>query len=115
MNGGDWKILDDFGMSTAPSLFKGKVQSFNEGRFGFYLPGNDEVEISNFSHYAREGKRTTSSLWVSLIPQFKSTAKLSSSMPQAQALCVQNAIDFIDLAGNISVNVPGKFTLQRRG
>ena len=52
VNGGDWKILDDFGMSTAPSLFKGKVQSFNEGRFGFYLPGHDEVEISNFSHYA---------------------------------------------------------------
>jgi hypothetical protein len=35
--------------------------------------------------------------------------------PQAQAFCVQNAIDFIDLAGNISINVPGKFTLQRSG
>jgi hypothetical protein len=35
--------------------------------------------------------------------------------PQAQALCVKNAIDFIDLAGNISINVPGKFTLQRSG
>jgi hypothetical protein len=35
--------------------------------------------------------------------------------PQAQELCLQNSVDFIDLAGNISINVPGKFTLQRSG
>lgn len=35
--------------------------------------------------------------------------------PQAQGFCTQNAIDFLDLAGNISINVPGKFTLQRMG
>lgn len=35
--------------------------------------------------------------------------------PQAQEFCLQNSIDFIDLAGNISINVPGKFTLQRSG
>jgi len=35
--------------------------------------------------------------------------------PQAQAFCVANAIDFMDLAGNLYVNVPGKFTLQRSG
>lgn len=35
--------------------------------------------------------------------------------PQSQAFCAENEIDFIDLAGNISVNVPGKFTLQRSG
>lgn len=34
---------------------------------------------------------------------------------QAQAFCAQNQIDFIDLAGNLSINVPGKFTLQRSG
>lgn len=34
---------------------------------------------------------------------------------QAQAFCIQNGIDFMDLAGNIFVNVPGKFTLQRSG
>jgi len=34
---------------------------------------------------------------------------------QAQAYCAQNGIDFIDLAGNVSINVPGKFTLQRVG
>jgi hypothetical protein len=35
--------------------------------------------------------------------------------PQAQAYCVQNGIDFMDLAGNVFINVPGKFTLQRSG
>jgi hypothetical protein len=35
--------------------------------------------------------------------------------PQAQAFCVENGIDFLDLAGNIFINVPGKFTLQRTG
>jgi len=35
--------------------------------------------------------------------------------PQAQAFCIQSGVDFMDLAGNIFVNVPGKFTLQRSG
>ena len=35
--------------------------------------------------------------------------------PQAQAFCIQNGIDFLDLAGNLFINVPGKFTLQRNG
>ncbi len=35
--------------------------------------------------------------------------------PQAQAYCVANGIDFLDLAGNVSIQVPGKFTLQRLG
>jgi hypothetical protein len=39
----------------------------------------------------------------------------SALSPQAQAFCAQNGIDFMDLAGNVSINVPGKFTLQRSG
>src|SRR5581483_1863169 len=35
--------------------------------------------------------------------------------PQAQAYCAENGIDFLDLAGNVSIQVPGKFTLQRLG
>jgi hypothetical protein len=35
--------------------------------------------------------------------------------PQAQAYCLENGIDFLDLAGNLSIQVPGKFTLQRLG
>jgi len=34
---------------------------------------------------------------------------------QAQAFCIDNGIDFLDLAGNVFVNVPGRFTLQRNG
>lgn len=34
---------------------------------------------------------------------------------QAQAFCIEAGIDFLDLAGNISINVPGKFVLQRTG
>ncbi len=35
--------------------------------------------------------------------------------PQAQTFCIEAGIDFLDLAGNISINVPGKFVLQRTG
>jgi hypothetical protein len=34
---------------------------------------------------------------------------------QAQQFCIENRIDFLDLSGNISINVPGKFTLRRTG
>jgi hypothetical protein len=34
---------------------------------------------------------------------------------QAQAFCIQNDIDFLDSTGNVSINVPGKFTLRRTG
>jgi hypothetical protein len=35
--------------------------------------------------------------------------------PRSQAFCIENGIDFMDLAGNVSINVPGTFTLQRLG
>ena len=35
--------------------------------------------------------------------------------PRSQAYCLENGIDFLDLAGNVSINVPGTFTLQRLG
>ena len=34
---------------------------------------------------------------------------------QAQSYCLENGINFLDLAGNISINVPGQFVLQRLG
>jgi hypothetical protein len=34
---------------------------------------------------------------------------------QSQAYCVQNKINFLDLAGNIFIDVPGKLTVQRTG
>lgn len=38
-----------------------------------------------------------------------------SLSPQSQAFCIENGIDFFDLAGNVFISVPGKFTLQRIG
>ncbi|HVA15136.1 MAG TPA: hypothetical protein VNF99_17950 [Stellaceae bacterium] len=38
-----------------------------------------------------------------------------SLSPQSQAFCIENGLDFFDLAGNVFVNVPGTFTLQRIG
>jgi hypothetical protein len=35
--------------------------------------------------------------------------------PRSQAYCIENGIDFLDLAGNVSINIPGAFTLQRLG
>lgn len=35
--------------------------------------------------------------------------------PRSQAYCIENGIDFLDLAGNLSINVPSAFTLQRLG
>jgi hypothetical protein len=41
--GSGWASLD----SWSPS--GGNVSS---GKFGFYLPGGDEIKLSNFSHYS---------------------------------------------------------------
>jgi hypothetical protein len=35
--------------------------------------------------------------------------------PRSQAYCIENNIDFLDLAGNVSINIPSSFTLQRLG
>ncbi len=34
---------------------------------------------------------------------------------RSQAYCIENDINFLDLAGNVSINIPGAFTLQRLG
>jgi hypothetical protein len=40
--GDAWVSLDSWNQSGA---------NLSSGKFGFYLPGSDEVELSNFSHY----------------------------------------------------------------
>jgi hypothetical protein len=46
-----WQTLTDWGPGAAtPSLIQNKNRNFAEGSFGFYLQGNDEIEISNFSY-----------------------------------------------------------------
>jgi hypothetical protein len=57
--------------------------------------------------------------WMQRMKSLKDDAAFAIIAPtlstQAQAYCVANSIDFLDLAGNISIQVPGKFTLQRLG
>lgn len=57
--------------------------------------------------------------WLSNLKQAKSGAAYALICPyispQVQAICDDNKIDFIDLAGNISINVPGKLLLRRTG
>jgi hypothetical protein len=40
--GESWVVLDRFAQPGA---------NLNAGRFGFYVPGNDQVTLSSFSHY----------------------------------------------------------------
>jgi hypothetical protein len=45
-----------------------------------------------------------------------SFALICPALPlRSQNYCIEQGIDFLDLSGNISINVPGKFTLQRLG
>jgi hypothetical protein len=57
--------------------------------------------------------------WMQRMKSLKKDAAFAVLAPslssQAQAYSVANGIDFLDLAGNISIQVPGKFTLQRLG
>jgi hypothetical protein len=41
--GDSWVVLD---------RFSGTGGNLNTGKFGFYIPGNDQVALANFSHYA---------------------------------------------------------------
>jgi hypothetical protein len=42
-HGNNWTVLDHWAQPGA---------NLSSGKFGFYLPGNDEVAISSFAHYA---------------------------------------------------------------
>jgi len=45
-----------------------------------------------------------------------SFALICPALPlRSQNYCIEQGIDFLDLSGNISINVPGKFILQRLG
>jgi hypothetical protein len=57
--------------------------------------------------------------WIARLKAMDNDAAFAIVSPslsqQAQAFCIEAGIDFLDLAGNISINVPGKFVLQRTG
>ena len=57
--------------------------------------------------------------WIARLKAIEQDAAFAIVSPalsaQAQTFCIETGIDFLDLAGNISINVPGKFVLQRTG
>jgi len=57
--------------------------------------------------------------WIARLKAIEKDAAFAVVSPalsqQVQAFCIEAGIDFLDLAGNISINVPGKFVLQRTG
>jgi hypothetical protein len=57
--------------------------------------------------------------WIARLKAIEKDAAFAIICPvlsqQAQNYCMEAGIDFLDLAGNISINVPGRFFLQRTG
>ncbi len=57
--------------------------------------------------------------WLSQMKAIKSGTAFAlvcpAISPQSQSLCFERNVDFIDLAGNVFINVPGKLLLQRVG
>jgi hypothetical protein len=57
--------------------------------------------------------------WVNRVKSMRNDVAYAMIAPafssQAQAYCIANEIDFLDLAGNVFISVPGQFTVQRTG
>jgi len=57
--------------------------------------------------------------WLSQMKAMKNGAAFAllcpTISPQSQELCFKRNVDFIDLAGNVFINIPGKLLLQRVG
>jgi serine/threonine protein kinase/cytochrome c-type biogenesis protein CcmH/NrfG len=50
----EWQILDSWDRAVAaPTLTGVKTRSFSEGKFGFLIPPDRDLEISNFSYYSK--------------------------------------------------------------
>ena len=50
VDGTNWRLLDSWSRATPAVPEKGRRTPL-DGRFGFFLPGNEEVFVSNFLYY----------------------------------------------------------------
>ena len=48
----EWKMLDSWDRTNAPSL-RAKPRSFTDGKFGFLIPSDRDLEVSNFAFYPK--------------------------------------------------------------
>jgi hypothetical protein len=103
-----------------------RIENVKENPRESFDVGFDLVSGQNRVPVLAEIKKTVSpklleeiAPWVRRMKSLKEDAAFALACPavslQSQDYCVRNGIDFLDLAGNIYVNVPGKFTLQRLG
>lgn len=96
------KPREPFDISFELASGKGRVRVFGEIRQAFSPKLLDEI-----SPWIKRVKSMRNDVAYAMIaPAFSS---------QAQSYCVDNEIDFIDLAGNIFISVPGQLTIQRTG
>src|SRR5579863_4056510 len=51
LHGDNWTALSSWDRSAAPSLEKGR--SFTDGKFGFLIPPDREMDVSNFTFYPK--------------------------------------------------------------
>jgi hypothetical protein len=49
-----WTVFDTWDRRSSGSA--ASTRTFADGKFGFYLPGNDEIEVSNFAFYPAAGR-----------------------------------------------------------
>jgi hypothetical protein len=93
---------EPFDVSFELSSGKSRVRVFGEIRDAFSPKLLEEI-----------------SPWVKRVTSMRSDVAYAmiapAFSPQGQAYCIANEIDFLDLAGNIFISVPGQFTVQRTG
>lgn len=98
---------------------------FSNSKEGFDVSSNLKSADSSITVFGEIKTAVSPKLLEQMAPWIKRVKSLREGVafavicpamsPQSQAYCIKNGIDFLDLAGNISINIPGKFTLQRLG
>jgi len=50
---GPWQMMDTWDRQKGPSLYAGKTRGFSDGKFGFLIPADRGMELSNFAYYPK--------------------------------------------------------------
>lgn len=50
---GTWQMMDTWDRQKGPSLYAGKTRGFTDGKFGFLIPADRGMELSNFAYYPK--------------------------------------------------------------
>ncbi|MFZ0731893.1 MAG: protein kinase [Candidatus Sulfotelmatobacter sp.] len=50
---GPWQMMNTWERQKGPSLYAGKTRGFTDGKFGFLIPSDRGLEMSNFAYYPK--------------------------------------------------------------